>query len=52
MELENQPLEKEIPFEKQHFSGSMLNFRGVLPSAPGCTPVIPCEVLRCCSVPV
>ena len=29
MEPENGPLEKEIPFGNHHFSGSMLNFRGV-----------------------
>ena len=29
MEPENQPLEKQIPFGNQHFSGSLLNFGGV-----------------------
>ena len=30
MEPENQPLEKEIPIGNPSFSGSMLNFGGVL----------------------
>ena len=34
MEPENQPLEKEIPLRKPSFSGSMLNFGGVLFNHP------------------